>query len=135
MKLTIEHLAPYIPYGLKVQWSDGKISTVDIELTESDYMEDKIGGYLLAYSIKQENSLLKPLLRPLSQLTKEIKHNREKLIFSNFYLSVNDIMLIRRTVKLKLHLGDYVHWRTMNTMIKYHFDVFGLIEQNLALPK
>lgn len=129
-KLTIEHLAPYLPYGLRIQRGErnlkmnmGKGSSVHwigisaaIDWFNSDMASKPV-----------------PVLRPLSDITKRINHNGEKLIFSNIFLSIEELTIIRRCIIMKHHLGDYLNFKTMTTMIKYHFDVFSLIQSGLAI--
>jgi len=66
MKLELKHLAPYLDSRVKVQWlrQDGELIVND--LTISDY------PFLIT------NKKAKPILRPLSDLTKELEFNNEK---------------------------------------------------------
>lgn len=65
MKLELKHLAPYLPYGLKLVYLDGSI-------------RDLI--YLDLQSLSRIGIYCKPILRPLSDLTKEIEVNGEKFV-------------------------------------------------------
>lgn len=81
-KLTIEQLAPYLPYELKVN------------LTRRLFERNNVGlmGCTFGYNdttnehwIYRENVTygiydIKPILRPLSDLTKEITHNGETFV-------------------------------------------------------
>ena len=72
MKLKLKHLAPYLPYGLKGYFYD----KFDI-VTEID------ACYNIISSLNNGNILIKgfkPILRPLSDLTKEIEVNGERFI-------------------------------------------------------
>jgi hypothetical protein len=71
MKLELKHLAPYLPYGLKVSKDDwGKTFKMDSDGTTLNC----VGIDFVIF--KQA----KPILRPLSDLTKEIEHNGKKFI-------------------------------------------------------
>lgn len=71
MKLELKHLAPYLPYGLNLQFFEMTYLMIglrgDIVYLENGY--EKLG-----------NPYLKPLLHPLDMLTKEIEHNGEKFV-------------------------------------------------------
>lgn len=89
-ELTIEHIAPYLPYGLKCQVTDKgelKIATLNAIYTDNTYVFSDI--------IESEQGFedIKPILRPLSDLTKEIEHNGERFvpIVELFQLSYQDI--------------------------------------------
>ncbi len=69
-ELKLEHLAPYLPYGLKL-WHE----SWECELTMN---ADGSGSEDL--SILDVEEYAKPILRPLSDLTKEIQHNGEKFV-------------------------------------------------------
>ncbi len=80
MELTIKHLSAYLPYGLKMMWSDGKIDTLNPSLDENDYKENEVRLPLVLFSISQEYNNIKPILRNLSDLTKEIEVNGERFV-------------------------------------------------------
>ena len=76
-QLTIKELAPYLPYGLKViEESTNNISEVDGLFNDN------------AMHLKRTNRVdyfhfypnIKPILRSLSDLIKEIEHNGEKFV-------------------------------------------------------
>jgi hypothetical protein len=77
--LTLEQLAPYLPFDVKVIWSDGSISIINPYIDETDYNEKFITLSLALFAFKQKDSI-KLLLRPLSDLTKPIKHNGETFV-------------------------------------------------------
>jgi hypothetical protein len=93
-KLEVKHIAPYIPYRLKMQCGSAGI----MELTEI-YLSGRYKFYFhssLNYKRKDFNygvlikkgyaglgfplSQVKPILRPLSDLYREITHNRKKIV-------------------------------------------------------
>lgn len=69
-QLTIEHLAPYLPYGLKVS-----VNNTEYKMT----CDDNIYHVTLSI-IDTIEGLAKPILGPLSDLTKEIEHNGERFV-------------------------------------------------------
>lgn len=79
MKLEIKHLAPYLPYGLKVKFDDSPYVwgiTFENKINFEDYLYP---FSTILYSIKNDNSI-KLILRPLSDLTKEITHNGKTFV-------------------------------------------------------
>jgi len=125
MKLQLKHLAGYLPYGLKVMRPDNK--TI-LELSGSQ-------GSLLIFSEgtygQIGNKGNKPILRPLSDLTKEIKVNGEK------YRPIDELW--------KYHNFSYLNLGEIKTdptrypytivekLLEWHFDIYGLIENGLAI--
>lgn len=70
-RLTIKEVAPYLPYNVGVEitrhvYPRRTVITI-LDISKLEYCESQI------YS-------LKPLLRPLSQLTEEIEHNGERFV-------------------------------------------------------
>ena len=111
MKLELKHLAPYLPYGLRLRDSDGI------------YKEDRI---LIFENMKWLLDNGRPILRPLSDLEylilnqkqQELKTKEDTLIYwsSRNYIDLDDICY------------NDIQW-----FLKNHFDIFGLIEQGLAI--
>jgi hypothetical protein len=121
MKLEIKHLAPYLPYELKYKFNNTIYYYQHCSTREFDY----------------ENS--KPILRPLSDLTNEIEVNGEKFVpINNIHLadeegyfgcgSLDDIqqLIISQPIKK-------IPYCFVEKLLEWHFDVFGLIENNLAI--
>jgi len=82
-KLELKHIAPYLLYGLKVKFDDDYFATiVGLELDRirliSDYND---------YGSCDLSGCGKLILRPLSDLTKEIEVNGEKFVPSNILLT------------------------------------------------
>ena len=125
MELELKHLAPYLPYGLKVAinvFKEDYENYEEMKLT-SDYnscnsVNDVISGVTL------HGCLIKPILRPLSDLGKEIEFN-----------GITDkIPLLDKSVNLaKQGLSELLPYNVFQTLLKFHFDVFGLIEKGLAI--
>lgn len=118
-KLELHHIAPYLPYELGIESiyrSMGYMGGFTIRILDIDA--------IYRFGIEE----IKPILRPMSDLDKEILFNGEKIIVKNL-LSDSlrmqmDILSIPSIVDLKV--TDY------QTLLKYHFDIFGLIEKGLA---
>lgn len=131
MKLELKHLASYLPYGLDFKGKrKGWVSFDGSRMT------------LCPIDFDGRFEIIKPILRPLSDLTKEIEHKGEKFVPSE---------------KLKEIFPNVSHWQYLTSMahiwqqyinnltetnieycviqklFEWHFDVFGLIEQGLAI--
>lgn len=135
MKLELKHLAPYLPYGLKFQYTDGLIFTMN-SIPEL-FGEHHIGGEnKSAYTLYT----IKPILHPLSDLTKEIEHNGERFVPMKKLLrevGLNyPIECYNQDESWILYdgyraLGEFPH-RKVQLLFEWHFDVFNLIP-NLAI--
>lgn len=141
MKLELKHLAPYLPYGLKVQFigllnddcklvdSDyikigevAELGAVEFRYTDPIYWMDFKRGYFGINSIN-----FKPILRPLSDLTKEIDVNGEKFIPIDYFVG-DDSDLVYSACLIHNDFS-YLPYNLVEKLFEWHFDVFGLIEQ------
>jgi len=88
MKLELKHLSPYLPYELKIRC--GEISHPILTCSDTNEFEIAIKEVFI-------NSAYKPILRPLSDLTKEIEINGEKFVpivelaKKNSYYGINEV--------------------------------------------
>ena len=109
MKLELKHLAPYLPYGLEaLDYLSKRVKIIGLK--NETYFIDS--GNIYAYGDIQD---CKPILHPLSDL-------------EEFSPAIYDYLINKcegYTVRLQ-----YVDFKTL---LENHFDVFGLIEQGLAI--
>ncbi len=132
MKLELKHLSPYLPYRLKGISYDEIENTLDTIIgLDEDEITTSIG--------KVEYHNLKPILHPLSDLTKEIEVNGERFvpIEKLYYLDIlhYDISL-SEFINLDVvadHIFSNQFIKLYNKLCEWHFDIFGLIENNLAI--
>lgn len=187
MKLELKHISPYLPYGLKgnlenLEFYDTVINKelyrVETGKTEASNISDV---YVIVGSTEAEVQDFKPILRPLSDLTKEIEHNGEKFvpliklfklsrgsyeinikhysIMSSEWIKIEmlghrdyHLRIISIESDVRLDKGysfecfstdlrcddkkiEFVqnHNLLFQKLYEWHFDVFGLIEQGLAI--
>jgi hypothetical protein len=140
MKLELKHLAPYLPYGLEVKtdkWIEeiGSIDGItgnlkDIRLTLI-INRDKEKTKAITWTPLMEHC--KPILRPLSDLTKVIQHNGDEFIPYIEYNYISDFLEELSTLD-HTYMG-HVQYKVINVLFELHFDVFGLIEKELAIDK
>ena len=149
--LTLEHIAPYLPYGLKCH----NMGNTDEE--GHAFVSEIIGldqdAVWVSHEYEDDDYAYSdtfPLLRPLSDLTKEIEHNGEKFVpwveinkFLNggkFQAHYN-IIEYNEWDSLTIGFGDHCAGYSLNLeslpviqmLLKWHFDLFELISQNLAI--
>lgn len=128
MKDMIEYLAPYLPYGVKFQFwhseNDNGIFTLGID------------------NIAQWDDRCSLILRPLSDLTKEIEHNGERFVPERVLGETTTIEYTDEDILLeagfdgRMHELDkitYLSYCQVQKLFEWHFDVFGLIEQGKAI--
>ena len=129
-KLELKDLAPYLPYELKV-------------LCENQVYLMTIGN-LKNYLEGRFN--IKPILRPLNDLAKEIEVSGEKFIATelldsdeypvDFFIDTKYEYMID-WIESYRNQKDYqlifLPFGLINQLIEWHFDVFGLIPAGLAI--
>jgi hypothetical protein len=152
MKLELKHLAPYLPYGLNLRIKNYNSLSWSVKLNIDNYLNNFDKRY-----INDNIESIKPILRPLSDLTKEIEVNEEKFVpiyklFEIQYKDTSHVDLIREMYfKINYTFTCSSHYATametsINTkniqmnnywkiekLFEWHFDVFGLIEKGLAI--
>lgn len=128
MKLEPKELIPYLPYELGL-W--------DFYENRKTYFTGFVGNHTEPINTGTRNYMsvgrtfkeIKPILRPLSDLTKEIEHD------GNLYLGLDEFSdrewsLYNESGKEIIQVLQY---DCIIELIKIHFDVFGLIEKGLAI--
>jgi hypothetical protein len=130
-KLTLEQLAPYLPYGLKVS---NKINLSEYGICKNTI--ERLDGFVLGNVLTDMDEFdIKYCilhLRPLSDLTKEITHNGET------FVPIENIAIYSPTNQGLSYLIEqiktgFIEVIVFNKLIEWHFDVFGLIGKELAI--
>ena len=167
MKLELKHLAPYLPYKLRVHKLVEVIASENNKLNKPGQLlyKESRKGQLLSVSlfqdrvkttvgsfdnlnyqwIQKERFVLKhicirPILKPLSDLTKEIDINGEKFIPAEEIYNNCECDAEREYYEL-LEEGLtgieekslYAPYTIIEQLLEWHFDIFGLIENGLAI--
>ena len=116
MKLELKHLAPYLPYGLKF-----------IDIPEGWNQQRELNTHTIDWLLTDG----KPILRPLSDLTKS------ELIELRFDEGNDTLLWSANNVEsYKDFIQFYETDLTYSVLVwayKKHLDVFGLIEKGLAI--
>lgn len=124
MMLEIKHLAPYLPYGLKyLKIKNNEIETMKC-ISEGINMVDFGWGDALSFNE------IKPILRPLSDFDKIENDLYLSTDFESSYYGNNNEVIFTNTSD-KNYLTDIIN--VSSFMFENHFDVFGLINQGLAI--
>ena len=135
-KLELKHIAPYLVHGVKcfcTEFNNGEILTL-----ESFYFSSSSKELKLIFKEKNGGSSstsCKPILRPLSQLTQDKKTCAEiNLLLEPNGLTISNFLLLTNS-----GVAVCISWQEMqevlNILYREHYDVFGLIEQKLAIEK
>lgn len=125
----IEKLAPYLPYGLKC---------LNQHLPDDEFIvEELIGiqnhiGWCGVFNARHGSnytpiSAVKPILRPLSDLNRV---NFTYQIIDSDGLYYGDILRDFEDEIIGPNMLCYNHFQVL---LKYHYDVFGMIEDGLAI--
>ncbi|MFM2204489.1 MAG: hypothetical protein RLZZ605_1453 [Bacteroidota bacterium] len=162
MKLELKHLAPYFPYGLIAKLSRKGIFNLDAEIPNEkannvgivkniSFFGEEITGQLYVtktYSFDfEEIDEIDVLLRPLSDLTKEIEVNGEKFVPIEWFEIGDDenlsadygkgnmklINLLEDMSKYNVIQLGYLQYGVVEKLLQWHFDIFQLIPQKLAI--
>lgn len=126
-KLELRHIVGYLPYELKIKILNHKCDFVGIEYSEVNgyyYIGDKLHLTYKSGSTGKYQKEYKPILRPLSDLTKEIDGT-----------IVYDQLSFRSRLDFQYTCPSILKWLydDIQILLKYHFDVHGLIEKGLAI--
>ena len=129
MKLELKHLLPYLPYNLNVLYFDNygeKIfAKMTVEVPEGMFKSPK-NEYPISHILSSDYVEAFPILRPLSDLTKEIEANGKRFVPME-WLHKNYI-----GETMFKNPATWSH-RSVTILFSWHFDVFGLIKENLAI--
>ena len=128
MELELRHLTAYLPYKLQIKLGDGrKMEVIAVRdwigwcvTYKGDYGETNIG-------IKA----VKPILRPLSDITKEIEHNGERFIPVRKITTEPDDNLYPENISYEV-VKQIMGYEKTQKLLEWHFDIFGLIPAGLA---
>jgi hypothetical protein len=135
MKLELKYLEPYLPYKLK-----GFYEMSSTQKKETLQAIDTLGKCRTDEDLRWfDIKMFKPILRPLSDLTKEIEVNGKKFvpITELLRLSGFNVSIMNFEEQLE-YLSSFtflpcINWNDVQKLLEWHFDIYGLIEHNLAI--
>jgi len=123
-----KHLAGYLPYELKGIMYYGGCVRENVELGLMDIPVWLNGSYPI-----------KPILHPLSDLTKEIEVNGEKFVPLTELLRLSNFDVEKMDYKEQLEFIDsftntlFMTFDDGQKLLEWHFDIYGLIPSDLAI--
>lgn len=148
MKLELKHLAAYLPYGLEIQvdttfWHEKREAFLAVLIGIFDF-ETLTVKYVDEYDTTYSSNIgdFKPILRPISDLTKQIEVNEEKVIIARELVKISDGWISddeNFNQWVYNYFNDisiypkYIHDLITECLLKNHFDVFELIKDGLAV--
>ena len=164
MKLELKHIAPYLPFSLRFKakndvWEMTEINTTsqwkvwagtewcckDLKFKPPINCKDNAKGY--GFELHE----VKPILRPLSDLDKNITHNGKtfnpvkELIKMPITKESNALMAFYslNTIGVGKYLEDVANYGDINPkylsyplaskLMEWHFDIYHLIDDGLAI--
>lgn len=140
MKLELIHLAPYLPYRLNlwvgIDGSEYKTTFTGFQnFMGKLHVEtnDNSGYQLHTFNSEIEGEFIKPILRPLSDITdKEIRYLYFIVIGTDndMYGTIDEFIDYFNETE-PYHLPYCV----FRQLLEWHIDVFGLIDKELAIDK
>lgn len=141
--ITLKHLSPYLPYGLKVLNTYNQTLEVCGINMYSNFIQNVMGEET------EHISNIRPLLRNLSDLTKEIEVNGERFVPIEYFEIGDDsdsyniefdhgnIKLINTLKSISennnYHDVQYLPHAVVQKLYEWHFDVENLIGRGLAI--
>jgi hypothetical protein len=130
-KLELKHIAPYLPYGLRVSLHSEQYFVRGLNV-------NTVGGfdYFIQHDFKERvgnefwsgdaTENVKPLLKPLSTLTQGSKDYRE--------FSGEACLAICEESHIDLGVENW-SYQDVEKLFELHYDAFGLIDSGLAETK
>lgn len=129
MKLELKHLAPYLPYNLHGFICTKRGDNFEVELHLLSQYTLQTSPSIFGYTYCSYNDF-KPILRPLSDLTKEIEYNGERFV-PNLHKDFK--IFVQADMDYFLSNIIFAPFIQIQHLFQWHFDVFGLIDAGLAV--
>lgn len=139
----IDKLAKYLPHKLKFltnkhRFKYGTETVLEARGMSLDDDKNLVIEFLYKDELVFSNEMksCKPILRPMSDLTKEVDYRKDgsKIVFINTFMREHRMKLEKelRVTNGKL-LIEYLDFGIVEKLLKYHFDIHSLIEKKLAI--
>lgn len=142
----IEYLSLYLPYNIEVecQWVEHRAFLHIIEAGGDCCVKifKVVGDDIIHDSNYYPTGDIKPYLHPLSMLTEEIEHEGETVdLFNELFCQFGGGY--KSTKSFKEHFVENMKWSGYNVLtfqeiqfcLKYHLDLFNLIQEGKAIDK
>lgn len=141
MELGFKHIAPYMPYRLNChcrglvidEYSDNPIPVkVEIVTLSINYVEiHEIGRTVTEEYFYKD---IFPIVRPRSDLSKEIEHNGERFVPIEWFEEKYYTLDLHKQCERLLEEDGYnwiyqCNYMLVQQLLEWHFDVFNLIPE------
>ncbi len=120
--ITEKKIMQYLPYDVEIIIENYNNACWVLPLTVDNY----VNYFDKRYKSNNIKSV-KLILRPLLDLTKEIEHNGEKFVPIEDFKKAGYIFPLNEDNFYNLPYG------IVNILLKWHFDIYGLIDAGLAI--
>lgn len=130
--LELKDICGYLPYGLKYQWTNMKSVRLISMTDEVDYSSQHSLSTAWEWMVHRQ---ARPILRPMSDLTKEITHKGEKFVPLDV-LNNRGHFIEFDAAGLLYTVGGCMDSDWLMVFDKFHewmFDYRGLISAGLAI--
>ena len=144
--LELKHLAAYLPYKLNCNLYDngelinnGELMTIKTKYSENSENPLTFNCKSKKYPEKYTHPLcfnyveIKPILRPLSDISKIIEHDGKRFSAFNVLAKRASEYIPEKDLNKKAVAELLGNYSQVEKLIEWHFDVFGLIEAGLSL--
>lgn len=126
--ITIQELGAYLGSGLKfISFDDDRKPVIQTIKRLSFYKDQLVIESSEGWDLGLRE--IKPIVRPLSDLTKEIEHNGERFVpVERLSFSYLDFTIMQFKIdKTRVSYSD------IQKLIEWHFDINNWIERDLAI--
>ncbi len=138
-ELEPKFLTPYLPYSLKVVMEGKKTNVAWMSTKNIAVIRPEGIGEYKKIAWKHAHLNIKPILRPLTDLVKEIEHNGEKFKPFEKLRSTKGVQWFYldhfNDAYLRFEQGFEIDTQVeiLNKLFEWKFDVFRLIQNGLAI--
>ncbi|MCT4330941.1 hypothetical protein HZP13_14575 [Elizabethkingia anophelis] len=137
-KLELKDIAPYLQYNLQMQYEPTREIGVLESILHANNEYDELRFGISTMFQSDHYWLFKPILRPMSDLTKEITHNGETFIPLHRILEAYCFDLDKMDEEYILSFKESLievdmSYKTAQMLHEMHFDTEKLIERDLAI--
>ncbi len=129
MKLELKHLAPYLPYRVKLNLTRRLFERTNVDIRNCDFRHNYTTNelYLWHNEVTYGWHEIKPILRPLSDYT-----DITSKAMSDLDCDLTDQMDIQEFALKKMSLSSLLY-SSFDVLTRNHVDIFGLIPEGLAI--
>ncbi len=129
MKLELKHLAPYLPYRVKLNLTRRLFERTNVDIRNCDFRHNYTTNelYLWHNEVTYGWHEIKPILRPLSDYT-----DITSKAMSDLDCDLTNQMDIQEFALKKMSLSSLLY-SSFEVLTRNHVDIFGLIPEGLAI--